>query len=184
MVALCAAFDAVATAILLVRLPLPPSLQIVVLAVTRGTAVLLLACMARRRPSRQWFCVAAVTAVPFVGQAVAAATLLTRGRAWAATGRRKARPRPGVTTAAMRRLGDSLSLCDALTGCDEEERHGALSELALRGDREAIAMLRWATAGPNPDLALSAALALDEIGKRAERPPGRRDVVEARREAD
>jgi len=44
-----------------------------------------------------------------------------------------------------------------------------LATLVRRIDTEALASLRWAMASPDPDLALSAALALDEIGERAER---------------
>jgi hypothetical protein len=184
LLALCAAADAVAAAILLVDVPLSPLLQGVVLAVTHETAVLVLFFMTRGRPSRRWLCVAAVTLVPLVGAAVAAATLVTRGRATAATGPHpKARPRPALTMAAMERLGDSLSPCDALSCDDEEARHAAMSALSQRGDREAIALLRWAAAGHDADLALSAALALDEIGKRAERRGGRLDRAEVRREA-
>ena len=44
-------------------------------------------------------------------------------------------------------------------------------------------MLRRAAAGRDPNLAISAALVLDEIGERAEREAGRLDPVEVRYEA-
>ena len=78
----------------------------------------------------------------------------------------------------MQRLGGALSPCDALDCGDEEQRRAALAALSRRGDSEAIALLRRAAGGRDPDLALSAALALDEIGERAERQMGRLDLAE------
>ena len=177
----CAAIDAVAAGLMLLGTPLPPSVQGLAVAVLHGAAVLLLSRVSRARPSRRWLCVTAVLAVPFVGAAVAAAILFTRGRGSAALGRRsRARRRPALTMAEMQRLGDALSPCDALGCGDEERRRAALSALSRRRDPEAIAVLRWAAAGRDPDLALSAALVLDEIGERAERQVDRLDVAEVR----
>jgi HEAT repeat protein len=85
--------------------------------------------------------------------------------------------------AVLERLGSALSPCDALGPGDEEQRRSALSELSRRSDPEAIAVLRWATAGRDPDLALSAALVLDVIRERAERRAQWMDLAEARRAA-
>jgi len=82
--------------------------------------------------------------------------------------------------AAMKRLGGALSTCDALDGGDEEQRRAALSALSRRGDPEAIALLRRAAAGRDPDLAMSAALVLDEIGERAEGEADRLEPAEVR----
>ena len=170
LVAACVAVDAVATGILLLGTPLPRSLEYLAAAVLHGTAVLLLSGLARARPSRRWLSAAAVLVVPCVGAAVATATLATRGRGAASMGRRrKARRRPALTMAAMHRLGDALSPCDALDCGDQEERRAALLALSRRRDPEAIALLRRAAAGRDPDLALSAALVMDEIGERGER---------------
>jgi hypothetical protein len=137
--------------------------------------------LARARPSRQWLGGAAVLAVPCVGAAVATAIFVTRGRGSVVTGRRrKARRRQVLSMAAMQRLGGALSTCDALDCGDEEQRRAALSELSRREDPEAIALLRRAAAGPDPDLALSAALVLDEIGERAELQVDSRDPAEVR----
>lgn len=156
-------------------------LNVAVLAVAHGTAVLLLFILARRRPSRAWLCVAAAATVPLAGIALAVAMLTTRGRASARMERReRPRRRPALTMAAMQRLADALPPCDALASGNREQRHAAMSALLLRGDREAIAVLRWAAAGQNPDLALSAALALDELGKHAELQAARRAGAEAR----
>lgn len=177
----CAGLEALAVGLLLFGAPL--SLWIVgpVAAVSHGAAVLLLFGLARSRPSCRWLCVAAVLAVPLVGVAVPAAVLATRERGPSATRRRRnVRRRPALTMTEMRRLGGALSPCDALDG-DEEQRRIALSALSRRGDPEAIALLRWAAAGRDPDLALSAALVLDEIGERAEHRVDRLDPAELRR---
>lgn len=181
--AACAAVDALAVGILLVGTPLPLPLEGVAAAVSHGTAVILLSGLARGRPSRQWLCVGAALAVPLIGTAVAAAILATRGRAWTPRRRRGgAHRRPALALVEMKRLGGALSPCDALERGDEEQRGAALRALSRRDDPEAIALLRRVAAGPEPDLALFAALVLDEIGERAERrsrpeaPPGARHV--------
>jgi len=186
LVAPSAAADAIVAGILLFGAPHPRPLESLALAVLHGTAVLLL-CegLAGVRPSRRFLCVAAVLAVPFVGVAVALATLLTRGgRGSAALGfRRRPRRRRALTVAAIQRLAGALSPWDALECGDEEERRAALSRLSRRTDPEAIALLRRAAGGRDPNLALSAALVLDEIGERAEQEAGRPDPVEVRYEA-
>ena len=184
LVAACAALDAIAAGILLLGTPLPRPLEGLAAAVLHGTPALLLFRLDRTRPSRRWLCVAAMLAVPCVGAAVATATLATRGRGSAAMERRgKPHRQPRLTMAALRRLGGALSPYDALSGGDEVQRRAALAALSRRRDAEAIALLRWAAAGRDPDLALSAALVLDEIGERAERRVERVDLAEVRRDA-
>ena len=179
--ATCVAADAVAAGILLLRTSLPAPLEVLAAAAVHGAAVLFLSGLVRGRPSRRWLCVAAMLAVPCLGAAVVIATLATRGRGTGARGRqRKASRRSAPTMDAMRRLAGALSACDALDDGDEEQRRGALSALSRRGDPEAIALLRRAAAGHDPDLALSAAVVLDEIGERAEHGAERLDPAEAR----
>jgi len=179
-VASCAMVDAFAAGILLLGAPRSPLLAVLA-AIAHGTAVLLLARLAGTHASRRWLSIVAMAAIPGIGAAIAGAILLTRGRDVAATVRRvKPRRRPS-TSAVSRRFGQALPLCDALGCGDDEDRHDAMSALSRRGDPEAIAVLRWVAAGHDADLALSAALALDEIGERAERGPRLRDSVEARR---
>jgi hypothetical protein len=181
LVAASAAVDAVAVVILLLGAPLPGLLEGLAVAVSHGTAILLLSGLARAHPSRRWLCRAAMLVIPCVGAAVVAAILVTRGRGSAGMGRRrKTRRRPALTMAEMRRLGGALSACDALDCGDEEQRRAALSSLSRRRDAEAIALLRRAAASGDPDLALSAALVLDEIGERAERQVDRLDPAEVR----
>jgi hypothetical protein len=91
-------------------------------------------------------------AIPGVGVAVAAVSYATRGRDSVAPRRRKPVRRVGaLSPAAIQRLGDSLSLSDALEHGEEDQRRDALSALSRREDPEAIALLRRATAGHDPD---------------------------------
>jgi hypothetical protein len=180
-VAACAALEVAAAGILLLGATLPSSLQILAAAASHGMAVLLLSGLAGARPSRKWLCVTAVLMMPCVGVVVAATVLTTRGRGSAAMERRrKPPPRRALTMAGVRRLGDALSPCDALACGDVEQQRAAVWALSRRRDPEAIALLRRATAGSDPDLALSAALALDEIAERAEGQVGRRTPAEVR----
>ena len=184
LLAACAALDAMAAGILLVGTPLSPWLEGVAAAVSHGTALLFLSGLACARPSRRWLCLGAVLAVPLVGVAVATASLVAGGRGSTAPGRRtRARRRPALTMAAIQRLGGALSPCDALECGDAEQRRAALVALSRRGDPEAIALLRRAAAGDDADLALSAALSLDEIGERAEHEVDERAPAEVRRVA-
>ena len=185
LLAACTAIDSIATGILLLGTPLPAALSGVAAAALHVTAALLLAGSPRAPSSRRLLCMAGALAVPFAGLGVAAVVLLTRGRGSAAMERRlEARGREALTVVAMRRLGGALSTCDALVCGDEEERSAALSALARRADPEAMALLRWAAAGRDPDLALSAALTLDEISERAERRLiGRSGTAEVRHAA-
>jgi hypothetical protein len=181
----CAVVDAVAAGLLLFDAPLAPPLappfKSLAVALLHGIAVLLVCGLPRARPSRRWLCVTAVMAVPLVGVAVAGALSFTRGRGSIAMGRRrKSRPGPTLTIDAVQRLGSALSPYDALGCGDAEQRRGALSGLSRRGDPGAIVLLRRAAAGDDPDLALSAALVLDEIGERTERELDRVDSAEVR----
>ena len=180
----CATLDAVAAGILLLGTPLAPPLEVLAAMVLHAGAVLLMCGLAHERPSRRWLCVAAVLAVPFVGAAVAAATLVTRGRgSIKMESRTKPRRQSRLTTAEIQRLADALPLCDALDSDDEEQRRDALWALSRRRDPEAIALLRRAAAGRDPDLAMSAALVMDEIGEHAERQTDPQDRPEVRHAA-
>ena len=182
-VAACAVVDAVAAGILLVGTPLPSWLEVLVAAASHAAAVLFAFRLTHARHSRAWLSAAALAAVPCVGAAVATASFVTQGRGTIARRRRKARRRPALPMAAIRHLADALSPFDALDSGDDEQRRAALSALSKRADREAIALLRRAAAGSDPDLALSAALVLDEIGERAERRAERRAGRRAERQS-
>jgi hypothetical protein len=135
-----------------------------------AAAALLLMGVTDMHLSRRRLGLTALLVVPFAGVAVAAAAGFTRGCGPEEMRRRRAgRPARPSPAAAIRRLGRALPLGDALVCGDVERRRAALLGLSQRGDSEAIALLRWAASAPDPDLALVAALALDEIGERAER---------------
>ena len=181
--AACAGLDALAAGMLLLGSPPAPLLGVAAGLALHGAVVLLLsrAIPAGTRPGARWLCVSAVLAVPGVGAAVAIAALVTRGRGSAF--RRRRRPagrRPTYSRAALERLAGALSPCDALLGGDAERQRDALTGLARRSDPEAIALLRRATAGPDADLAVRAALVLDEIAERAELRACARHSAEAR----
>lgn len=179
LLAACAALDAVAAGILLLGTRLALHLDMRAAMISHAAAVLLMCGLAHERPSRRWLCVAAVLAVPFVGAAVAAATLVTRGRGSIVMESRRQPHRPSrLTMTEIQRLADALPLCDALDGDDEEQRREALWALSRRRDPEAIALLRRAAASRDPDLALSAALVMDEIGESAEHPADPLDRAE------
>lgn len=183
-IALAAIADAAATAILLRVVPMAPQLPAPTAAALHGAAILMLFTLRRVRASRHALCIAAVAAVPVAGVAIAAITLAGRGRGSASRWRRRrVRRRREPLAAVLERLGNALSPCDALGPNDGEPRRAALLDLSKRSDPEAIALLRWAVAGRDPDLALSAALVLDEIRERAERLTSGRIRVEARRAA-
>ena len=180
----CAAIDAFAAAMLLVHTPLSPVVAGVVAATAHVVAVVLPFGAAGARTSRGWLGTAAALTVPGAGVAVAAVAILTKGRDRSA--RRcgpSARRRAPRAMDALHRLGHALCPSDALDGGDGEERRSALSALTRRADHEAIALLRRASAAPDSDLALAAALALDKIGERLERGAYRLSPGDLRRAA-
>jgi hypothetical protein len=183
-IASAAAIDALAVAILFHGTSLASPLEGLVAGALHLAAVMLFLVLHGGRASRRRLCFAAALTVPVVGVAIAAAALATRGQSAAPVRLHRDAPRRRAPLkAVLERLGSALSPCDALGPGDEEQRRSALSELSRRSDPEAIAVLRWATAGRDPDLALSAALVLDVIRERAERRAQWMDLAEARRAA-
>jgi hypothetical protein len=61
------------------------------------------------------------------------------------------------------RLAVALPSCEALSSGTVEERRAIIATLVRRGDAEAVALLRWALGASDPDLAVDAALALEEM---------------------
>jgi len=180
----CAAIDAFAAAMLLVHTPLSPPMAGLLAATVHAAAVALLFGAVRARTSRRSLGAAAALAVPGAGVAVAAAAIITRGRD--RVGKRlgpRVRRRAPRAMQALLRLGHALSPCDAMDGGSEEERRTAISALTRRADRDAIALLRRASASDDSELALAAALALDEISERFERAAGRIEAGELRHAA-
>ncbi len=61
------------------------------------------------------------------------------------------------------RLAVALPSCEALMAGTVEERRAIIATLVRRGDADAVALLRWALGASDPDLAVDAALALEEM---------------------
>lgn len=164
-----AVLDAAAAAMLMGVASLPAMLHAAIAVALHGAAVLLLASRPVAQPSRRWLCLAALLAIPGAGVGIAIVLLGTRTRGLAVQGRRKgAAPRRAFGVSAALGLRDALSPCEALFCGDAERRGAAVAALVQRDDPESVVLLRRAAAHPDPDLALIAALALDEISERAE----------------
>src|SRR3982751_6550305 len=61
------------------------------------------------------------------------------------------------------RLAAALPSCEALMAGTMEERRAIIATLVRRSDADAVALLRWALGASDPDLAVDAALALEEM---------------------
>jgi hypothetical protein len=124
--------------------------------------------MARSGPPRsQCLLGAALTlTLPLAGAPIAALMRGTDGRgAIGDTGPEDApMSRVRASPADLRRMAEGLSCCEALLVADADERRAILSTLSRRPDRNAIEILRWALASPHADLAVEAALALEDVG--------------------
>jgi hypothetical protein len=170
--------DAAAATMLFTAAPHPDAAAAAIAACLHVAAALLLAGWPGRDDGRRLLGAASVLAVPCVGAAIAAAVLASRGDGHAALARDLGRPL-GSTPArpAAPRCADLISSCDALLDGDDERRRAILADLARRADPQGIMLLRWAARGDDPDLALLAALALDEISERAEGRSPLRDTA-------
>jgi hypothetical protein len=63
----------------------------------------------------------------------------------------------------LRRLGEALPCCEALLAGTVDERRAIIATLTRRADADSVALLRWALGAADPDLAVEAALALEEM---------------------
>ena len=63
----------------------------------------------------------------------------------------------------LRRLGEALPCCEALLAGGIEERRAIIATLTRRADADSVALLRWALGAADPELAVEAALALEEM---------------------
>jgi len=61
------------------------------------------------------------------------------------------------------RLAAALPSCEVLTAGTVEERRAIIATLVRRADADAVTLLRWALGASDPDLAVDAALALEEM---------------------
>jgi len=135
-----------------------------------AAALHLLAFGAAGLPSRagrsQRALMAALTlTLPVLGAPVAMIVLATRGRGEVGQVPAREAPEPrALTVADVRRLTDGLSASESLMSGNADERSATVGMLARHPDAAAITLLRRAVAAGGADLAVEAALALEDLG--------------------
>ncbi len=104
-------------------------------------------------------------AIPVAGSPLAAVALGTAGRGEVVEADPDAAPAEVEPLRAeeLRRLGEALPCCEALLAGSVEERRAIIATLTRRADADAVALLRWALGAADPELAVEAALALEEM---------------------
>ena len=115
--------------------------------------------------SERWVGAAFTFAIPVAGAALAMIALGTAGRGEVVEADPDAAP-PEVEplrAEELRRLGEALPCCEALLTGSIDERRAIIATLTRRADADAVALLRWALGAADPDLAVEAALALEEM---------------------
>ncbi len=120
----------------------------------------------RLRGSRCWLAGALVFALPLVGAGLAAVALATQPR----SGLTAAIPvdyvdSPMLDVACFRKIAEALSPCEVLSVPGSEQGWSTLAALTRRGDGESVRLLRWLVLA-NPNMAVDAALALEELSVR------------------
>jgi hypothetical protein len=114
--------------------------------------------------SRRSLMLALAATLPAVGVLLGALALGTPGRAELATPLQdEGLPAPVLDPAQVRRVAEAPSTCEAFLIAGPEERRAILAALTRRGDAGAVALLRWALSAAPPELAVEAALALEEL---------------------
>ena len=121
--------------------------------------------LAALAPSERALGSAFVFAIPILGAPLAALALRTAGRSELGEVDPEAAPADAETPGAeeLRRLGEALPTCEALLAGEADERRAIIATLTLRADAGALALLRWALGAANPELAVEAALAIEEM---------------------
>lgn len=145
-------------------------------------------------PTRRQLAAAMAFSLPLIGIAMAALVVSLRGRDGDEILAGHGPVRRSASGAELtRRLTAGAPSCQLLLSADTETRRSAIAALQRDPDARAIALLRWSLAQPGPDLALEAALALEELGVRhtersaqacaeAERRPARDSALAAAEE--
>ncbi|HVZ89999.1 MAG TPA: hypothetical protein VHG72_23765, partial [Polyangia bacterium] len=102
---------------------------------------------------------------PVAGAGLAALALGTAGRGEVLEADPAAAAAAGEPLRAeeLRRLGEALPCCEALLAGGVDERRAIIATLTRRADVDAVALLRWALGAADPDLAVEAALAIEEM---------------------
>ncbi len=154
--------DVAALALLLAR---PGSVGAAVVAAALHLAALLpFAVRSGLTTSERQLGAAFVFGLPVVGAPLAALAVLTVGQS-------ELLDRPdddpvlgdGPRADELRRMGEALPCCEALLSGQADERRAIIATLTRRADADAVALLRWALGAPDPELAVDAALALEEM---------------------
>jgi hypothetical protein len=153
--------DAAALAILLGR---PGASAPLVAAVLHVVALLPFAVRSPLTASERGLGAAFVFGLPVVGAPLAALAVMTVGQGELLAAPADEPVLGGQPRAEeLRRLGEALPCCEALLAGQAEERRAIIATLTRRADGDAVALLRWALGAPDPELAVEAALALEEI---------------------
>jgi hypothetical protein len=116
-------------------------------------------------PSERGLAAALAFTLPLVGMPLAALALGTVGRSELGQqepGESPPDARP-LDPEEVRRMAEALPCCEALLAGTIEERRAILATLTRRADANALALLRWALGAPDPELAIEAALALEDV---------------------
>ena len=134
--------------------------------------------------SQRAFMAAFTLALPLIGTGIAVLTIKTRGRGTIIQNadQKVADAEPKLPTMAdIHRLTHALPACEALLTGTPDERSATVSMLARYPDAAAIALLRRAVARGESDVAVEAALTLEDLGARldAHAAAARRALEEA-----
>lgn len=122
-----------------------------------------------RPGSRRELAIAWVATLPGVGALVALVGIDLRGEGDLRQFDRGQPPERPQNPLALAQLAAShVPTCEQLVSGDAEERRAALGALTERGDADAIEILRWSLRQNDGELALEAALALEELAARHE----------------
>jgi hypothetical protein len=107
--------------------------------------------------------------LPVLGALVALVAFATRGRGEIGQVPAREAPEPRTLTVAdVRRLTDALSASESLMCGTLDERSATVGMLVRHPDAAAIALLRRAVAAGDADVAVEAALALEDLGAQLE----------------
>jgi hypothetical protein len=133
------------------------------------TAALVVLAPRTTEPSRRLLAAAMTVTLPVLGAAMAVLVVTMRGRGGDELLTRHEpgrRPESGVVVA--RRITGGVPGCESLMA-DIDTRRTALAALQRDPDARAIALLRWSMMQADPDLAIEAALALEDLSARCAR---------------
>jgi hypothetical protein len=141
---------------------------LVLAALLHALAALLLVVAATPTRSERTLAAVLALAVPLFGVVLGALALATasRGELTRAPGDAEAAgaaARPPLDPEEVRRMAEALPCCEALLAGSPEERRAIMAALTRRADADAVALLRWALGIADAELAVEAALALEEL---------------------